>query len=143
MLVLKRLLSITILSLGFWTMSLIPCFHMIRPAFALPFSFFSFESMLQMNIKVTFENSFYSQQNQKNVSTECLEGMKKSQTQDYEGAIEQYTKCLVIDLDLLKAYVGRAFARTELGEYQKALEDYQKATNINSNYVDIYLGQAE
>ena len=65
-------------------------------------------------------------------------GNAKSDLQDYQGAIADYTKAIEINPQLAPAYYNRGLAKYDLKDYQGAIADYSKAIEINPQYADAY-----
>ena len=59
-------------------------------------------------------------------------------TENYEDAIEDYTKAIEIDPNNDLSYELRADAKSELRDYQGAINDYSKAIEINPKKVYLY-----
>jgi tetratricopeptide (TPR) repeat protein len=57
----------------------------------------------------------------------------KTLKNDYQGAIEDYTKAIEIKSKDTEAYKGRAWAKSYLQDYNGAIEDFNKAIEINPN----------
>ena len=68
-------------------------------------------------------------------------GLEQSSNKDFEGAITHYTQALQLNSTFAKAYVSRAYARTQIGQREKAFQDYQKALEIEPKLVDAYIGR--
>ena len=64
-------------------------------------------------------------------------------TENYEDAIEDYTKAIEIDPNYHFAYFNRARVKRELGDYQGAIDDYTKAIEIYPNKAYLYNYRAE
>ena len=57
--------------------------------------------------------------------------MKK---EDYESAIENFTKAIKLKPDYSEAYNNRGIAYTGKGDYEKAIEDYNTAIELDPNF---------
>ncbi len=64
-------------------------------------------------------------------------------TENYEDAIEDYTKAIEIEPKSVFAYRLRGDAKSELGDYQGAIDDYTKAIEIYPNKAYLYNYRAE
>ena len=67
---------------------------------------------------------------------------QKSDSGDFIGAIEFYTKCIEIEPSLLEAYHNRALAKTNLKDYEGAIIDHDKCISIDSTNADFFYGRA-
>ena len=67
-------------------------------------------------------------------------GVKKNQLQDYEGAIQDYTKAIELNSSYPVAYIyiSRGNSKSELKDYYGAIEDYTKAIDINPKEAKAY-----
>jgi tetratricopeptide (TPR) repeat protein len=57
-------------------------------------------------------------------------GLAKSESGDYQGAIDDYTQALNLNPDWC-LYYNRASARCRLGDYEGAVDDYTQVLNLN------------
>ena len=57
---------------------------------------------------------------------------------EYDKAIEIFTKILAIDAENTAAYYGIGFANRVLGKYNEAIEDYGKVIELDANSSDAY-----
>jgi len=58
----------------------------------------------------------------------------KHDSKDYSGAIEDYTKAILLNPNDAQHYNFRGISKHELQDYKGAIEDYTKAIEINPNY---------
>ena len=66
------------------------------------------------------------------------QGITLVNQENYQQAIEQFTRALSLNPNHANAYVNRAFAQMELGEYQQAIDDFKEAIRLNPNHVDAH-----
>ena len=64
-------------------------------------------------------------------------------TENYEDAIEDYTKAIEIEPNSVFAYRLRGDSKCKLGDYQGAIDDYTKAIEIYPNKAYLYNYRAE
>ncbi len=57
-------------------------------------------------------------------------GLEKSRKNDYEGAIEDFTKAIELNPDKDDAYIERGIAKYQLEDYEGAIEDFTKAIEL-------------
>ena len=57
-------------------------------------------------------------------------GNIKLNSQDYQGAISDYTKAIEINPGFAEAYCNRGSAKSELKDYSGAISDYNKAIEL-------------
>jgi tetratricopeptide (TPR) repeat protein len=60
-------------------------------------------------------------------------GYARSIKNEYDKAVEDYTKAIELKSDENKYYTNRAFAWSSFNEYDKAIADYDKAIELNPN----------
>ena len=65
-------------------------------------------------------------------------GYSKQNAQDWEGAIEDYSKVLEYDNGFVTAYISRGSAYVDLKQYVKAISDYNIAIELTPNDAQIY-----
>ncbi|MEH2464591.1 tetratricopeptide repeat protein, partial [Nostoc sp.] len=65
-------------------------------------------------------------------------GNDKREKKDYQGAVEDYSQAIKINLNYADAYYNRGFARSALEDNKGAIEDYSQVIKINPNYADAY-----
>ena len=70
-------------------------------------------------------------------------GLAYSYLEDYEQAIEDFTKALELDPtrenpELPTLFLNRGFAYSNAGEVEKAFEDYGQALRINSTFAEAF-----
>ena len=63
-------------------------------------------------------------------------GNEKFGEKDYKGAIEEYSKAIMLDPKFKEAYRNRGMAKHELQDYQGAIADYSKAIEIDTEFED-------
>jgi tetratricopeptide (TPR) repeat protein len=78
--------------------------------------------------------AFYSQSPKK--FSDAAEKFEKSQ--NYEGAIENYSKALEMDPKYDKAYVARALCYEKMDKKAEAIEDYKKAIAFDPKNKELY-----
>ncbi|MFV7233961.1 tetratricopeptide repeat protein [Flavobacterium sp. ZB4R12] len=71
-------------------------------------------------------------------STYYSRGNAKFHLQDYQSAIEDYTKAIEVDPNYGEAYYRRGFVMHSLKHYLGAITDYSKAIEIYPNYASAY-----
>ena len=76
---------------------------------------------------------------QKNAEYYKDEGMRCFFCDNYEGAIENYTKSIENRMDL---YGSRGNAKLRLENYYGAIDDFNKAIELKPDYVNAYLNRA-
>ena len=64
-------------------------------------------------------------------------------TENYEDAIEDYTKAIEIETNSVFAYRLRGDLKRKLGDYQGSINDYSKAIEIYPNKAYLYNYRAE
>ena len=69
------------------------------------------------------------------------EGVKKYDAKDFKGAIEDYTKAIefdpnLLDPNLVAAFNNRGLAKFQLKKYTGAIEDYTKVIELNPNLLN-------
>ena len=57
-------------------------------------------------------------------------GNKKFDEGDYQGAIDDYSKAIELDLKNINAWSYRGAAKIRLEDYQGAIDDYSKALEL-------------
>ena len=65
-------------------------------------------------------------------------GFDKIESEDFEGAIKEFTKALENDPNSGNAYFGRGIAKYSLEDYEGAIEDFSESIAINQNDADSY-----
>ena len=75
--------------------------------------------------------------------------VNKAKTLFYDGkftdprkAIEYLNNAIQLEPGLTKAYFGRAFAYSDLGQHQRAIEDYTEAIRLDQNLAGAYYNRA-
>ena len=66
------------------------------------------------------------------------QGLNKAKAGDYYGAINDYTKALMISPNYALAYYNRGFSKDKLKDYNGAISDYNKAIELDPNYTSAY-----
>jgi len=61
-------------------------------------------------------------------------GFSKVKSNDYRGAIEDFTKAIRINPNYTDAYNNRGIAKDKLGDYRGAMQDYSIAVEVNPNF---------
>ena len=67
-----------------------------------------------------------------------LRGIIKSETDDYIGAIDDFSKYIELEPYDANAYYHRGINRFQLNNYFFALDDVSKAIEINPDFADAY-----
>jgi|GEM_PF-5048242 len=67
---------------------------------------------------------------------------QKFEFKDFQGSIEDYTKCLALEPNLIEAYHNRALAKCNLKDYEGAILDHDKCISIDSTKVDYFYNRA-
>ncbi len=65
-------------------------------------------------------------------------GVEKGESGDFQEAIADFNKALIIDAQSASAYYYRGSAKVALGDHQGAIADLNKALAINPQYADAY-----
>ena len=65
-------------------------------------------------------------------------GNAKGNSQDYKGAIADYTKAIELNPNFAAAYNNRGNAKSDLQDYLGAIADCTKAIELNPNYAYAY-----
>ena len=68
-------------------------------------------------------------------------GLAKYNSNDFEGAIADYTKVIEIDPSIVLAYLNRALAKLNSNDFEGAISDYTKAIEINPSYAKGYVNR--
>ncbi len=63
-----------------------------------------------------------------------IEGFKNYKKEDYERAIEDFSKVIELDLENSRAYNLRANSKFNIRDYEGAFDDYSKAINLDCNF---------
>ena len=66
------------------------------------------------------------------------QGLNKAKAGDYYGAINDYTKALMISPNYALAYYNRGVSKHNLKDYNGAISDYTKAIELNPNFANAY-----
>ena len=69
-------------------------------------------------------------------------GFEKSELNDYEGAIYDYTKAIEKDPTFIDAYFNRGVVKDDLQDYSGAISDYTKVIEIDPSCADAYCYRA-
>ncbi len=70
-----------------------------------------------------------------------VRAVTKALEKDYQGAIEDYTKAIELNPDLVEAYIKRGATRYKMGDARGALTDCNQALRINPNLSEAYYYQ--
>jgi len=65
-------------------------------------------------------------------------GRERLSSEDYYGAIEDFTAAIEIKPNYANAYFQRAYNKFNIKDYYGAINDYSKAIELNPDYVDAY-----
>lgn len=71
----------------------------------------------------------------KNLDALFLRGLAKNDSDDFYGAIVDYSKILVVEADP-DTYYNRGNSRYALKDFQGAKEDFEKAYEMDNNFID-------
>ena len=99
----------------------------------LTFLLFSIISNAQNNYDKGIDPNF--------VNAYIARGLSKIDLKDYEGAIADYDKAILIDTDNAISYNNRAIAKRKLEDYIGAIADYTKAIELDPEYESAYLNR--
>lgn len=69
-------------------------------------------------------------------------GLLKAKQKDYTGAIEEFTKALELNPQMISAYYQRALAYYDLGAIPQAVFDYDQVLKLNPDKVEAYYSRA-
>ena len=58
-------------------------------------------------------------------------GISLDHIEEYENAIQEYTKCIDLDHSFINAYIHRGFSYFTIREYEKANIDFNKAIELD------------
>ncbi len=86
---------------------------------------------------ITFYNSSISQ-NPDNVLMYINRGYAKDIRNDFQGAIEDFTKAIELNPIYAVSYNNRGSVYSAKGDLKRAIKDYDTAIELNPNYVDAY-----
>jgi tetratricopeptide (TPR) repeat protein len=70
-------------------------------------------------------------------------GFEMLNQNDYQGAIDQFTRAIDIDPAQFDAWNGRGVARNMLGDNQEAITDFNQALQINSGSITTEINRAK
>ena len=79
----------------------------------------------------------------KSASSYFRDGKKKFDSEDYEAAIIDFSKAILVDSQYLEAYIYRSESRYYLEDYEGALRDADTAIEIDPEDVDAYVARAD
>ena len=65
-------------------------------------------------------------------------GLVYRKKEEYEKAIQDYTKAIELDTEYAYAYNNRGYVYDEIGDYDKAIVDYNRAIKLDPNYIYAY-----
>ncbi len=65
-------------------------------------------------------------------------GNQALQRDEYQPAINDYTRAIALQSDYADAYNNRGFAYDEIGEYQAAIKDYDKAIELKPDDAEVH-----
>ena len=65
-------------------------------------------------------------------------GTLKENLKDYNGAILDYSKAILLNPEYGKAYFNRGLCNSYLQNYLEAIKDYSKSISLNNNLADSY-----
>jgi tetratricopeptide (TPR) repeat protein len=75
-------------------------------------------------------------------SESSLKGMKKLQSGDFKGAIQDYTQAIAENPKDSEAYLNRGIAQAELGKNKEAIVDYSQAMQLDATLSTPYYNRA-
>lgn len=72
-------------------------------------------------------------------------GTEKFYSEDYKGAIEDYSKAIEFNFNYMAAYTNRGISKGEFGDYKGAIGDYDKVISLDPDdaFVYCYRGAAK
>ncbi|MBQ4819450.1 tetratricopeptide repeat protein [Aquimarina sp. MMG016] len=112
----------------------------LRDEFPLSDSSFTALSYLQSGLNLTNEDvkaineKILSDPNLDNANSWYNRGLGQSQLQNYELAIEYYSKAIEKNNDYSAAFSERGLCHSKNENYELAIEDYSQAIEINNNW---------
>jgi tetratricopeptide (TPR) repeat protein/S1-C subfamily serine protease len=68
-------------------------------------------------------------------------GFVRYESEDKQGAIDDFNLAIKINPNFAEAYVGRGFVRYESEDKQGAIDDFNLAIKINPNFAEAYVGR--
>ncbi len=83
-------------------------------------------------------NAISKKLNQNSFQYHIESGLEKSKNNDYEGAIEDFTKAIELNPENEDAYIERGIAKYKLEDYEGAIEDFTEAIELNPENEDAY-----
>ena len=86
------------------------------------------------NTKVVFDTPT----NLTNAEEYLYSGNEKYDSEDFSGAIADYTKSIELDPDYTYAYLRRGLAKYYLKDFNGAIADYTKAIELSTDYSSAY-----
>lgn len=69
------------------------------------------------------------------------DGLSHMETEDYQGAIDSFTKAIQLDSSCAPCYEMRGWCYGQKGEYELALVDYNSAIQLEPNIASAYNGR--
>lgn len=97
-------------------------------------------SKLTLKCLLLFVTLFASQLTnaQNTASNCCTEAELAEKNNDYEQAVNAYTRCLDNQPNNPKCWLGRGWCLIEIGDAKKAITDFQKALELNNQDPEIF-----
>ena len=65
-------------------------------------------------------------------------GLEYAQEGDFDNAIAEYTRAILLDPKFTSAYHNRGFAYFKKQDFDRAIADYTEAIRLNPKYADAY-----
>ena len=73
-----------------------------------------------------------------NVEELNTSGIDKLKNENFEGALEDFSKAVEKDPKFAEGYLNRGYVHGNMGKLQEALADFDKAIAIDSGYIEAY-----
>ena len=70
-----------------------------------------------------------------------IRGLIKAKTENYEGAIKDFTKSIELRPNSAKAYYDRGLAHAMMDEIKQAMQDFSRAIELDPTYAKAYFNR--
>lgn len=109
-----------------------------------------FSDALQKSMAIEREDRFASAREMSDalgITTDPVEyaaiGIQCLEREDYDRAIENFTRAIRLNPYYSEAYNNRGIAHTAKGNYEKAFEDYNRAVELNSDFFYAFINRGK